>query len=63
VFVSGDKKPLKIYNEDWVRLLKQNPRNEIHNEKFVHWIQIEMPEYLISLIKRRTALLSTQTNR
>jgi len=41
VFVSGDKKPFKIYNKEWAKLLKENPRNELHNEKFIHWIHLK----------------------
>ncbi len=53
VYVAGTKKPFVLHSRKWLDMLAKNPKSEYHLLDFVHWIQIEKPDFLIDLIHRR----------
>jgi len=53
VYVAGNKKPFVLHSKGWLKTLAENPKSESHSLDFVHWIQIEKPDFLIELIQRR----------
>jgi len=52
-FVWGTQKSVQLYNQNWLDLLAENPKNEVHSVNAHHWIQTEQPDFVINLIQRK----------
>lgn len=48
---------MKFFTDEWIDLLKKDPKNEVHELKCSHWIQTDEPDFLINLIRRKIGAL------
>lgn len=56
-FVYGKKNPVLFFTQEWVDILKKNPKSEVHALSCGHWIQRQQSNFVIDLIRRKIRVL------